>query len=412
VKIAQLTVENFMRLHVVSIEVDPADNVVVISGSNASGKTSCLSAIAATLGGAAMLKGISEPIRQGEAEAHVSVDLGDVVVEAHFTRKGDDSYVRKVVVTAKDGSRYATPQAFLDERLGALSFDPLSFANAPVKEQLATLLSVVDLGGWDPVAYDMKRRAIYDQRTEVGRDVKRLEGALAGIPRPAQVRDEVDVTDLLDERSKCEAHNRRRGVVTNRCETVAAELDLARQRVAELEREQEQQLTVLEALGGEYDLAAIDEQIRTAGDTNKAVAVARAAAAKHDELDGYKSQYAALTDKLAKTDAYKAHKLAQARMPVEGLSFDETGVLYQGVPFSQASAAEQLRVSFGMAVALAKDVRVCLIRDASLLDADNLALIATMAEANDMQVFLERVADGEAVGFEIVDGSVRAGTPD
>ena len=93
-------------------------------------------------------------------------------------------------------------------------------------------------------------------------------------------------------------------------------------------------------------------------------------------------------------------------MPISGLGFDDDGVTYQGVPLKQASAAEQLRVSVAMAMALNPKVRVIRITDGSLLDSDNLALIEQMAADQDFQVWIERVDETGTVGVVIEDGQV------
>lgn len=100
--------------------------------------------------------------------------------------------------------------------------------------------------------------------------------------------------------------------------------------------------------------------------------------------------------------------MAQAEFPVDGLGFDDSGVTYQGVPFAQASAAEQLRVSVAIAMALNPTVRVIRIADGSLLDSENVALIGEMAADRGYQVWLETVRDAGADGPGIVieDGQV------
>ena len=97
-----------------------------------------------------------------------------------------------------------------------------------------------------------------------------------------------------------------------------------------------------------------------------------------------------------------------AEFPVDGLGFDESGVTYQGVPFKQASSAEQLRVSLAMAIALNPKLRVIRIADGSLLDSDNLALIEAAAKESDYQVWIEMVGDGNGRGIVIEDGEVKA----
>ena len=122
-----------------------------------------------------------------------------------------------------------------------------------------------------------------------------------------------------------------------------------------------------------------------------------------------RAAYQELTDGLAAIDRQKAEGLAAAKMPIDGLSFDNDGVTYQGIPFKQCSAAEQLRVSVAMAMALNPQVRVIRITDGSLLDSDNMRLIEEMAAANDYQCWVERVSDSaEGVGIYIEDGRVSA----
>jgi hypothetical protein len=83
-------------------------------------------------------------------------------------------------------------------------------------------------------------------------------------------------------------------------------------------------------------------------------------------------------------------------------------VLLNGIPFKQASGAEQLRASLAMAIALNPKLRVIRIADGSLLDSDNLALVEAAARENDFQVWIEMVGDGDGRGIVIEDGEVRA----
>jgi len=101
-------------------------------------------------------------------------------------------------------------------------------------------------------------------------------------------------------------------------------------------------------------------------------------------------------------------QLAAAKFPVEGLSFDEAGVLFNGIPFPQASAAEKLRVSVAMGIAMNPEFKVMLIRDGSLLDETNLATVAKMAAKSGAQVWIERVGKGKECQVIIEDGYVEA----
>jgi hypothetical protein len=107
-------------------------------------------------------------------------------------------------------------------------------------------------------------------------------------------------------------------------------------------------------------------------------------------------------------DAKRDASLAAAKFPVDGLGFTDDGVTFKGVPFGQASSAEQITVSLAMAMALNPKLRVIRILDGSLLDPDSMQTIAAMAGENDYQVWVERVSDTSGVGVVIEDGEVQS----
>ena len=115
-----------------------------------------------------------------------------------------------------------------------------------------------------------------------------------------------------------------------------------------------------------------------------------------------------MTDRITDIDRAKADKLSSAKMPIEGLTFDQDGVYYKGIPFSQASSAEALRVSVAMGIAMNPELQILLIRNGSLLDEDNLKAISEMAFDSDHQIWLERVStDAEACSVIISDGNIQ-----
>jgi hypothetical protein len=399
-RIIRLEAANFKRL--VAVEIEPDGNVVTISGKNGMGKTSVLDAIFDTLAGADK-KRTPMPIREGETEARVEVDLGDFTVVR--TWKGDKT---TVTVTSKDGAKYGSPQAFLDEKLGALSFDPLAFSAQEDKKQLATLLSLVDLP-FDPAVLAGQRLAIFDKRTELGREVKRLEGALAGVPRPAgEPPTEVSAAAISEEYRAAEKIVSERNGAAERL--VAADVRLER-------AQEELDLAQAARTAAAFQLAALTEQtegidpdeilgrMKAVDETNAAARAYAEASARWMELDDFTRQVAEQSEKLDDIDQHKADSLAAADMPIDGLGFTDDGVTYRGVPMRQCSASERLRVGMAIAMKANPKIRVLRIEDASLLDADNLKLIEEMCGDQGYQAWIEVVGDG-GVGFQISDGMV------
>jgi hypothetical protein len=126
------------------------------------------------------------------------------------------------------------------------------------------------------------------------------------------------------------------------------------------------------------------------------------------EAEKLEKEADAITARMEARAKQKQDAIAAAKMPVDGITFADGAVLLNGVPFDQASDAEQLRASVAIAMAGEPRLRVLRIREGSLLDEDGLRLVAQMAEAKDWQVWVERVSSDGKGGFVIEDGHVRA----
>lgn len=79
-------------------------------------------------------------------------------------------------------------------------------------------------------------------------------------------------------------------------------------------------------------------------------------------------------------------------------------VTLNGLPLDQASAAERLRVSVAIRLAMNPRLRVLLIRDANLMDRESMRLVAEMARAAGAQLRLERVEVDDQATVLIEDG--------
>lgn len=407
-KIVRLEAENVKRLRAVEIVPDPDGHTVVIAGRNGQGKTSVLDSIWFALGGGPATRDTSRPIRDGEDHASVTLDLGELLVTR--TWSGDKTTLK---VANADGARYGSPQAMLDGLVGRLSFDPLAFAQQDEKSQRATLLSLVDLP-FDPADLAARRSGAFEQRTDVNRDLKQLQAQLAAMPKPPAdlPSEEVSVADLLEKASQARqwqdrAHRLRedQAMSARRVQTIRDELAAAEQHMAEVDAE------VARIPADLPDPASYDEQLRSLDATNAAVRAAKGRAGVEQRIATVAAESARLTEEIQAIDEQRRSALAEAAMPIDGLGFDEDGVTYQDVPLKQASAAEQLRVSIAMAMALNPKLRVIRITDGSLLDSSNLALIEQMAADRDFQVWIERVDETGQIGILIEDGVVVGAEP-
>lgn len=421
-KIIKMSAENVLRLK--AVEIAPDGSVVRIKGNNGQGKSSVLNAIQMALGGKDVQP--PRPIRDGADSAQVVLDLGDFIVTRRWT-SNDRSYLE---VKSREGAKYPSPQAMLDKLVGSLSFDPLEFVRMDAKRQAQTLRVLV---GIDTSDLDAQRQAVFEQRTEVNRSLAQAKARLATLPEVEAPAEEVSLSALIEHQQKLLAEksandkvrsesvmaDRRAAdavrAVKNAESTVArirAELEQA-EKDLELARLQAEKVSVraaelkqqADALA-DPDLSAVAEQMRTAEETNRRVRARKAREAEAAQLRQLEERADTLTKSIAKIDADKGAQLAAAKFPVAGLSFDDNGVTFNGVPFSQASAAEQLRVSLAMGLAMNPKLRVMLVRDASLLDEKSMAIVEQMATEAGAQVWLEIVSTSGA-GVIIEDGTAK-----
>jgi len=412
-------VYGFKGIRAVEVELDPDGNLVVVTGKNGAGKSSVLDGLWAALSGKAVPQ---RPIHDGESEASVSLDLGDYIVHRRFTQSG-----AKLTVEARDGARYRRAQELLDGFVGALSFDPLGFTNLKARDQVAALLDVVDLP-FDPAALDDEYRETFEQRTVTNRMVKELSAQVDAIPlAPDGTPDEeVAVADLareyaaaqeaIAERSRrTEAVLAARDAESSAADEVArleAALEAARAGLVQrtVDREGAEALLAVMPSSDELMAARDDVQARLAevDEVNAAVRAKRQRAEQVDRLTLLEATAEEQNERLAAIQRQREEGIAQAAMPVPGLGFTEEGVTYNGVPYSQCSTAEQIKVAVGIAMAANPRLRVLRIAEGGLLDADTLAVIESMAGENDYQVFVEVVnLPGGDLGcqtIEIVDG--------
>jgi hypothetical protein len=370
---------------------------------------------------------IGTPIRQGEKRARIKLDLGEIIVERKFTEGGST-----LTVSNADGARYPSPQKMLDALIGALSFDPLAFTRKDGRKQFEELRRVVKLDV-DIDALSEQNKTDFDARTEVNRQAKTKRTLADSIKvTPGLPEKPVDETALLNqiqaaavgnteiETRRANREQARRDIIAlrNRAEQLRDEATELRRRAdavdvkaAHEDAEAAKLQTRLDeapALPEPVDITALRTQLDAAKATNVGISNRETRKRIESEASALEKRADELTDAMAAREKQKQDAVAAAQMPVSGLGFGDGEITYNGVPFSQASAAEQLRVSMAIAMASNPKLRVIRITDGSLLDEDSMRAIGDMAKAGDFQVWCEVVDSSGKVGIVIEDGTVVA----
>lgn len=167
--------------------------------------------------------------------------------------------------------------------------------------------------------------------------------------------------------------------------------------------------------GTMLDVRALDEELEQAQLVNREIGKRE----RRDELEAQvlaaERESERLSGLMRAREAQKTEALASAKMPVEGLTFDENGVWFKGIPLEQLAHSEKIRVGCALAIAAVEEkqrkdkagkLRCIPIDDAESLDDESLGILAAMAEEHDFQLILFKVDASGKCGIVLEDGMV------
>lgn len=411
-KIIELRASNFARLR--AVEIRPDGHLVPITGANSQGKSSVLRSIWTALVGRAVAP--PEPIRLGAEKAVIKLDLGALSIVRTFKRTKHDDVTSDLVITDVDGGRVTRkPQELIDGLLGDLSFDPLAFARSKPADQLAVLKGLVRGFDFDKAARERLR--LFVERTDANRLAKASQTRALGIQLPAgPVPAPIDTAALMAQLNSANQTNATRQRQLSESQRMVDEagrqLDEAERLRARASALEISAAALMKSAGevGARAPAEVDVSEITAalGSAERVLGVRNL----HEERRRHEADAEAqaqesqrLTEAIEALDADAQEAVEMAKLPA-GLSLTSDGVLLNGHPFEVAGTAEKIVASVNVGMTLNPDLRVMLIDEGSELDSKALALLASLAEERDFQIWYCRVEEGEkGAGFRIEDGS-------
>jgi len=399
--IKQLKIENFMKIE--ALDITPPEDIVILEGKNGAGKTSVhMGIVSALLGGREIP---NDPIKHGKDHALVEVDLGEQIVTLKITSKG--TYLK--VKDKATGKEIASPQKWLDERIGKIAFDPVAFLDEEPKKQRQIIL---DLVGINTEKLDSRYKEVFEERTIIGRDVKRMDGVWSSTEHYSEVLPAggVDIVNLSNEIQKqmdtMRGYNALIDKQTSLQNDVAdqeAELDLLKGSLVQLETK----IKEFGAVPSQSEINALQYQITTAEETNRKVRSNIEAGKVHKEMTEAHEQYDAKGKQLEAITKAKKKLLKSAKLPIEGLEIADDCIKYNGNTIAQISEGEGYMVGAAIAKALNPICKIMRIRKWADLDPDNQAIIRKMAKDEGYQIWTEIVTGAQNQGIYIEDGKVR-----
>jgi len=381
-------------------------------GKNESAKSSFLDMIEWAFRGP---KGMGEsPLRHGEEEGEATVELSDPVFgDLKITRLFTPTHPRgKIVVGGKQGD--------LDELFDTFSFRPLEIATqrpgeTPKAFRARVADSLVDLAGpefkRDLHSVDDEIITAEEARKNAKADLSRC-GALTAVPDikaqdGAELQDQLKAAREFNEEQRQRDH---RQMV--RSESIQDWEEMVERFKGELAKAEkglaDAKADVLPDPEPQKDEQAIVDQMMK---VSESVAAANAYATYQEEL--------ARRGKLAQTANEaegtltalrdgRARLIANAKLPIPGITWDDSGVFLDGVSWEKVSRGRRWLEATRMAKAkiekAGKKLRVLILGNANEIDDENRALIKKECEG--YQIWSESILKQDVNAFEFTEGRV------
>jgi len=401
-KVENIKIVNFKAIE--NLEVNPQGKNVYVVGKNGAGKTSFIGGVFGILTGQDLPV---EPLRQGEEKGEIEVDLGEIIVRATYTAENQKMNLQ---VSTPNGAKFSSPRKMLNEKLGVVDFNIAEFlALAPAKksEQIQRIC------GLDFADVDSRYTAAFNERTYINRKVKELEAQSEGLDvadvKPvdtAAVHESLRVARVQNSaiegvQTRIETRKNRRTSIDTEIEKLTKQIQVLKDEKRELDGMDKQAATFLKQ-NKVTDVQSLEKQLAEASEINVRVQTVEANKRKLAEFDSAKEEQGKLNASLADIANEKAAMIKAAKMPVEGMTFSESGsLLLNGLPFesAQINTASQIIAGLQICSALHKDVKIARF-DGSLLDNDNLKVVEDWAEKAGVQLFIE-IVSRDAQGLQV-----------
>lgn len=411
-KTERVTIKEFKVLK--NFEAEVKGNHILLCGDNGVGKSSFMQFIQIALGKTNNIP----PGATGEGEVLVN-------------RNGEQY---KFYVKFKDGKPVVTvtgPDGMKDSRkgtiasiVGAMDFDvnefvELSKSKAGQKKQVEIFKSFLPVDVREEIArFEANVAASYEERTELNKDIKKLEGSIAlhplnNLPDFELTKFvETNTGEVIELLKSANEHNAKvtkvESGLSERKITLKekeAQIKLLKAQISQIEQEAatlnseivKAETWLAESKNKKQDVSGFERSISDAADNNAKYQKAQSLLNDRKKLHVLKSESGELSAKIESSrEAIRNAVRADFDSPVNGLSFEDESLVYNGVPVSPDSLSTSEIIELGIRLKMAENpgLGMLFIEHGESLGSDRLKLIKDIADKAGWQIIMEQVERG------------------
>lgn len=415
-KIDSAHIKNFKNVK--ELHLEPGGQSFVVTGGNGDGKSSVIQALLGTLSGERPKVVVGPDGKIAEVIVNIKGDNQSYHIAAKFQQDEIKGRAEgKIVITDQNGDKVGI-KAFR-YLIGNATFDvERDFLQKSKSEQVEFLKKVTGKAA-EINRIELERKQKFDERTDVNRRVRDLEGELKGVdidsklkfidPEPVK-REMNSIAESLkkyqyvqQEVEKCrvniESFPAKAQGIDDEIKALEEKIAALKSQKKQLEdslKEDESKLAKGEAwldTHPEPSIEALTKSLDEIEENNKKVEARDRVLEKHKNLKAQKELSLKLTGEIEKLDSDKKEIIKNSNLPVEGLTFNDDGVFLDGLPFEvgQINTAKIQEVGFMLFKSLQNNIKVMKL-SMNDLDKETYERILAMAEESDTQVIFERVS--------------------
>ena len=434
IKVLNLVVENFKNIE--KTEVDFAGRSATIIGKNGAGKSSLIQAICSPIDSNYIP---AKPVKKGEERGSIELTIGGSLhgedetytLGLHFSEKHKKG---RITVTNGEGEKVNGGKQFISDIVGNIGFDIQEFIKLGVtsngsiskpgtQEQIEVLKKLMPkdvLKRMHNLDEDFKN--VYESRANVNKDILHAKSKLEGhdfsqedLERYTEL---VDTEGIVSKMTNIEKELEKYNRVVSTVDSLLDSIPLKQERLALLEEKVEALHSEITADIDKLDkgevwlsnktkpsIEALNIELSNANTHNDKVKEVKTLQDSQIAIRLLQENSEANTERLDKIKKEKKEIFSSSPLPVKGLTFDEEGIYFKGLPFVEGQHPSSTIISIGVKIGMAlnPNLRMLVIKDGSLLDKKTLKWLVTQCEKENYQLFIEMVADNEEVEIEFIE---------
>jgi len=336
-------------------------------------------------------------------------------------RKGKNSDLKVI-----DPNGEKAGQNLLNSFVEELAIDLPKFMDSSSKEKANILLQIIGVGD-QLFELERKEQEIYNQRHTIGQIADQKKKFAAEQPYfPEAPKEPIAVADLVSKQQEILARNGENQQKRNQVNQISFQLEQSRSniqaintRIEELQAQLQKEQIEFNRLTADLATAQktaenlqdestqeLQQNIAEVDEINRRVRANLDKDKAEEDANEYKNQYDTLTNDITSIREEKAALLANAQLPLPGLSVTDGELVYNGQKWDNMSGSDQLRVSTAIVRKLKPDCGFILLDKLEQMDMVTLNEFGQWLEQEGLQAIATRVSTGDECEIIIEDGYV------